>query len=140
MDVREISVRLKRAQQGKQIAVDAALAGLESSLSQWVVLRRIRTLPGASAHDLAQSAFQTDQSFGALVRRLIERGLVARKPGRGRATMHTLTPKGEALLDQCEPIVVATLREYFSGLTDEELLQLGALLEKVLQTHESNRA
>ncbi|MHA6688460.1 MarR family winged helix-turn-helix transcriptional regulator [Mesorhizobium sp. A556] len=133
MDIREISLRLKRVQQGKQSAVDAALSSLESSLSQWVVLRRIRTLPGASAHDLAQASFQTDQSFGALVRRLIERGLVARKPGRGRATMHTLSPKGEKLLDRCEPIVVATLRKHFSALSAEELLQLGQLLKKALQ-------
>lgn len=138
MDIRETSLRLKRVQHAKQVAVDAALAGLGSSLAQWVVLRRIRTLPGASAHELAQAAFQTDQSFGVLARRLIERGLVERKPGRGRATMHTLTAEGEALLDRCEPVVIATLQQHFSALSEAELAQLDSLLEKTLRGLENS--
>lgn len=133
MDIRNLSLHLKHVQQTKQVAVDAALNAVGCSLAQWVVLRRIRALPGASAHELAQAAFQSDQSFGVLVRRVIERGLVERKPGKGRATMHTLTAKGEALLDRCNPIVVETLKAHFAGLTEDELGLLDALLEKALR-------
>lgn len=133
MDFREVSICLKRVQQGKQLAVDAALSDLGCSFSQWVLLDRISAFPGASAHQLAQAAFQTDQSFGSLARRLIDRDLVKRKPGRGRATMHTLTPQGERLLVQCNPLVMSTLRQHFSALTAEEFQQFGALLQKIMR-------
>ena len=131
-DHREISLLLKQAQQRKQIAVDTALAKLQSSLAQWVVLRRIRTDPGASAHDLAQAAFQTDQSFGSITRRLIERGLVIREQGKGRSSAHHLSDAGRKLLEKCEPIVMATLRLEFAGLSEDELQVFGVFLAKIV--------
>lgn len=129
-DIREISLLLKQAQHRKQIAVDEALSALQCSLAQWVILRRISDHPGASAHALAQSAFQTDQAFGAITRRLIDRGLVIREQGKGRATAHRLSAEGEKLLAACDPIMRRVVREHFSGLNDDELELFGDLLAK----------
>jgi len=131
-DIREISLLLKQVQQRKQAAVDEALAELQCTLAQWVILRRIDRYPGASAHTLAQSAFQTDQSFGAITRRLIERGLVIREQGKGRATMHRLSDEGENLLNASDPIVRGTLRTQFAGLDEGELQLFGDLLAKII--------
>ncbi|HLS19299.1 MAG TPA: MarR family transcriptional regulator [Paracoccaceae bacterium] len=131
-DIREISLLLKQAQHRKQKAVDDALGELQCSLAQWVILRRIAAHPGASAHALAQSAFQTDQAFGAITRRLIDRGLVIREQGKGRATAHRLSSEGERLLEQSEPIVRRVVREEFSGLDDDELEVFGDLLAKIV--------
>lgn len=132
LDLREISLLLKQAQQRKQIAVDAALSGLDCSLAQWVVLRRIWAYPGESSHFLAMAAFQTDQAFGLMTRRLIERGLVVRQPGRGRVINHSLTAQGQKLLDACEPIVRDTLKVQFSSLNEDELQILGSLLGRII--------
>lgn len=133
LDVREISLLLKQAQQRKQFAVDAALAAHDCSLAQWVVLRRIHAYPGESSHYLAMSAFQTDQAFGLMTRRLIERGLVVRQPGRGRVITHSLTAKGQSLLATCEPIVFETLERQFAQLTKTELQTLGGLLARIVE-------
>lgn len=138
-DHREISLLLKQAQQRKQIAVDTALSKLQSSMAQWVVLRRIRSAPGASAHDLAQAAFQTDQSFGSVTRRLIARGLVIREQGKGRSTAHHLSDAGRKLLEKCDPIVVATLRLEFAVLSEDELQNFGAFLAKIVGENQGVR-
>lgn len=130
-DVYEISLLLKQVQHRKLTAVDDALMKLECSLSQWVILRRIERYPGASAHTLAQSAFQTDQSFGAITKRLIDRGLVVREQGKGRAFSHRLSEAGISLLKLCNPVVKKTLEEKLQGLDEDELETFGDLLAKI---------
>ena len=83
-------------------------------------------------HDVAELTFNSDQAFGALTKRLIRQGLVERRPGRGRVTVHRLTAKGEILLDQATGIVSAVLVTLFAPLSKEERAALGALLTKLL--------
>lgn len=49
------------------------------SVVQWDALRHLHQNPGASLHDLARLTFQTDQSFGSLAARMIDRGLIERR-------------------------------------------------------------
>jgi DNA-binding MarR family transcriptional regulator len=65
--------------------VNERLAPLGISIVQWDALRHLHENPDASLHDLAQLTFQTDQSFGTLATRRIDRGLIERVPSPGRA-------------------------------------------------------
>ena len=132
VDVFKLGLHIKQIQQRKQLAVDAGLAPLGTTMSQWIVLRNIAAHPGKSAHELAQVTFQTDQSFGALVSRLVDRGLVERAQGPGRRLLHRLTDDGAALLKRCDPLVERALRDQFGNLDDTELGQLHALLERIV--------
>lgn len=71
-------------------------AGVGISLIQWDVLRDLYPEPDLSLHDLAVQALQTDQSMGELAKRMVERGLLTRVDGPGRAVRHRLSTKGEA--------------------------------------------
>jgi DNA-binding MarR family transcriptional regulator len=127
-----LGLLIKRTQYRNLRALDAELVPLGISLVQWNALREIHRNPGCSLHDLAELTFNSDQAFGALMKRLMRQGLVERRPGRGRVTVHRLTPKGETLLEQATRIVSAALIKLFAPLSREERAVLATLLTKLL--------
>ena len=131
-DVGEIGLSVKRLQMRHHRTVNERLAPLGISIVQWDALRHLHENPEASLHDLARLTFQADQSFGTLAARMIDRGLIERVPGPGRAVRHRLTGKGEELREKAGEIVRGMLTESFSALTDEELQTFGDLLARVL--------
>ena len=131
--VNEVALSLKRVQHRHHRALSAVLADLGVSLVQWDTLRHLHEHPDASLHDLAQLTFQTDQSFGTLAARMVERGLIERVPAPGRAIRHRITDNGEAIRREGQQRVSAMLTRSFAGLAPEQVDQLGALLEQVLQ-------
>jgi DNA-binding MarR family transcriptional regulator len=133
-----IGLSVKRLQMRHHRALDAGLAPLGVSLVQWDALRHLDENPGASLHDLAMLTFQSDQSFGTLAGRMIQRGLIERVPGPGRAVRHRLTDKGRALRKEGDVIVQRVLRESFAPLTPEELATLDSILIRVLDRPAAN--
>jgi DNA-binding MarR family transcriptional regulator len=131
--VDEVALSVKRVQHRHHRALTAALADLGISLVQWDTLRHLHQNPDASLHDLAQLTFQTDQSFGTLAARMVERGLVERVPAPGRAIRHRITEKGEAVRREGSRRVNVVVKRSFAGLSPEQIDQLGVLLELVLQ-------
>jgi DNA-binding MarR family transcriptional regulator len=127
-----MGLSVKRLQVRHHRAADERLAPLGISLVQWDALRHLQENPDASLHDLAQLTFQTDQSFGTLATRMIERGLIERRPGAGRAVRHRLTPRGEEVRVQAEAILSGVLAESFGRLSAEEQQQFGDLLAKLM--------
>ncbi|KUL23581.1 MarR family winged helix-turn-helix transcriptional regulator [Actinoplanes awajinensis] len=131
-DVREIGLSVKRLQHRHHRTANERLAPLGISLVQWDALRHLHENPEASLHDLAQLTFQTDQSFGTLATRMIDRELIERRPGPGRAIRHRLTAKGEALRVEAGEILEGVLIESFAPLDAEELQTLGDLLARLV--------
>src|SRR5258705_4897642 len=129
----DVALSVKRVQHRHHRALTAALADLGISLAQWDTLRQLHRNPDASLHDLAQLTFQTDQSFGTLAVRMVERGLIERLPGPGRAIRHRITDQGEAVRRAGTRRATAVIRRSFAGLSAEQVDQLGELLELVLQ-------
>lgn len=130
--LQEVALLVKRVQHRHHRAFTAALADLGVSLVQWDTLRHLHRHPDASLHDLAQLTFQTDQAFGTLAARMVERGLIERVPGPGRAVRHRLTDKGEAIRAEGDRRVTGAIQRSFAGLDPAQLDQLGGLLELVL--------
>ncbi|MFI7598618.1 MarR family winged helix-turn-helix transcriptional regulator [Actinoplanes sp. NPDC049681] len=131
-DIGEIGLSVKRLQMRHHRSINERLAPLGISIVQWDALRHLHENPGASLHDLAQLTFQRDQSFGTLATRMIERGLIERIPGPGRAVRHRLTEKGDDLRRRGADLVRSALVDSFSGLSEEELQTFGDLLARLL--------
>jgi DNA-binding MarR family transcriptional regulator len=127
-----IGLSVKRLQMRHHRAIDAGLAPLGISLVQWDALRHLEENPSASLHDLALLTFQSDQSFGTLAGRMIQRGLIERVAGPGRAVRHRLTDRGRSLRKEGDAIVERVLRESFANLTAQELSVLDGILLRVL--------
>lgn len=124
---------VKRLQYKHQRLLDSRLGKIGSSLAQWDTLRAIGEHPNSSSHKLATLTFQTDQSFGGLANRLVDRGLIRRVPGVGRALHHELTPEGEAMWQAGRLAAREALAESFAPLSGEQRRQLQSLLEKLLE-------
>ncbi|MGN2638370.1 MarR family winged helix-turn-helix transcriptional regulator [Nocardia takedensis] len=128
----EVALAVKRLQHRHHRAASRALAPLGLSLVQWDTLRHLRRCPDSSLHDLAVLTFQTDQSFGSLAARMVDRGLIERVPGPGRAIKHRLTEQGERLRVEGQLVMDTVVTESFAALSTEQLEQLGQLLDTVL--------
>ena len=99
---------------------------------QWDALRHLAANHDASLHDLAQLTFQSDQAFGTLAGRMVDRGFIERADGSGRAVRHHITAKGRRLLEQAGPLVDEVLDESFSALTPHQLDAFARLLDKLV--------
>ena len=129
-DLEQLGRAVKRTQYRHYRALETALSQVGTTLAQWDALRAIDRTPGSSAHFLAGETFQSDQSFGTLITRLIARGLVERRVGTGRKNEHYLTTEGKTILEAGRPIALEIIRESFSPLTQAEQAQLLALLNR----------
>ncbi|GGL83855.1 MarR family transcriptional regulator [Streptomyces anthocyanicus] len=123
-DLEVLGQAIKRAQYRNHRAMDAALRETGVSLVQWDALRAIERMPGASGHELAVATFQSDQAFGTLANRLVERGLITRSAGRGRRLGHALTESGRAALAEGQQLATGVLRDLFAPLGEEQRAQL----------------
>ena len=130
--LRQIGLAVKRLQNRHLRAIDTALTGFGISLVQWDALRHIAENPDASLHDLAQLTFQSDQGFGTLAARMVERGFIERLTGPGRAVRHRLTERGELLRAEATMVVESVLADSFAPLTAAELATFDALLQKLV--------
>ncbi|MFB8275142.1 MarR family winged helix-turn-helix transcriptional regulator [Nocardia colli] len=130
----DVALSIKRVQHRHHRALTAELADLGVSLVQWDTLRHLDRHPDASLHDLAQLTFQTDQSFGTLAARMVERGLIERIPGPGRAVRHRLTAKGEEIRAEGARRVRDVQHRSFAGLSPGQIDTLGDLLDVILST------
>jgi len=138
--LQDVGLAVKRLQMRHHRALNAELAALGISLVQWDALRHLDQNPGASLHDLAQLTFQSDQSFGALAGRMIDRGLIERVPGPGRAVRHRLTDKGRALRRAGDQIVERVLAASFAPLTPQQLASFDTLLAQLLSSPDDDAA
>jgi DNA-binding MarR family transcriptional regulator len=127
-----MGLSVKRLQVRHHRTIDAELVPLGISLVQWDALRHVDQNPGASLHHLAQLTFQSDQAFGTLAGRMIERGLIERVPGPGRAVHHHLTDKGRQLRKAGDRVVDRVLANSFAALTPTQLSTFDKLLIRLL--------
>jgi DNA-binding MarR family transcriptional regulator len=122
---------IKQVQYRDHRAADGALQTVGVSLVQWDALRAIDRMPGASSHELAAAVFQSDQAFGTLAQRLMLRGLIERRPGRGRRVGFELTDDGGTVLADGRTVIAGVWERLFGGLSSgqrEQLLELLTLL------------
>lgn len=129
----EIGLAVKRLQVRHHRSANERLAPLGLTIVQWDALRHLHENPDASLHRLAVLTFQTDQAFGTLATRMIDRGLIERIEGPGRAVRHCLTARGEDLRERARDLLGEVLDESFAPLTETELHTLGSLLARLVE-------
>ena len=128
--IQDVGLAVKRLQWRHHRESNKRLGAVGLSLVQWDVLRHLHRTPDLSLHAVAELTFQTDQSMGELARRMIERGLLARVDGAGRAVRHRLTPLGERAYADGAGIFEGVLTESIGRLTAAERKLLHDLLVK----------
>ncbi|MEU0445004.1 MarR family winged helix-turn-helix transcriptional regulator [Streptomyces tendae] len=135
-DLEVLGQAIKRAQYRNHRAMDAALREVGVSLVQWDALRAIERMPGASGHDLAVATFQSDQAFGTLANRLVDRGLITRSAGHGRRLEHALTEPGRTALAEGRRLATGVLEDLFAPLGEAQRAQLLRVLRDLTEGHQ----
>lgn len=131
-DLAALGHAVKRAQYRNHRAADRALRAVGVTIVQWDALRAIDRMPHASGHDLAVETFQSDQAFGTLANRLVDRGFITRTAGRGRRIEHALTDAGRAALQEGSRITAEVLQDLYAPLDESERATLATLLAHLL--------
>lgn len=132
----KLGLLIKRVQDRNHRLLDAALEPLGVSLIQWNALREIERNPASSQHRLAQLTFNSDQAFGTLTTRLLQRGLIERQQGSGRALVLQLTALGRSLYLQGAEIHSRVAAVSFASLDGSERDKLSELLTRLLPSSE----
>jgi len=130
-DIQRLGRTVKQVQVRQHRNLEKRLATVGTTLAQWDALRAIDRTPGASAHDLCQATFQTDQAFGTLANRLADQGLIERTPGQGRRIEHHLTPAGRKILAAGNRIATEMLTEMYAVFSETERRTLLDLLSRL---------
>ncbi len=126
----DLGLAVKRLQWRHHRESNKRLSAVGLSLVQWDVLRHLHRMPELSLHALAELTFQSDQSMGELARRMIDRGLIERTCGTGRAVWHRLTTVGQQAYADGAGIVEGVLEETVGRLSPGEQKVFHALLIK----------
>lgn len=113
-----VGYALKQAAAALRAAMDAALAPLDLTVSQYSCLELLAQRPGGSGAALARGAFMTRQSMQTLLQGLQDRGLVDRPvtAPQGRALPTELTPRGAALVRRASAVVADVERRMLQAL------------------------
>ena len=127
-----LGLLIKHIQHRNLRKLEVALAPLRISMIQWNALRTIDRYPEVCMHRLAVLTFNSDQAFSTLANRMRRLGLIERRRGAGRTTIHSLTSKGKTLLRSGRRLVQEVLSDTFSPLNGAERKTLSALLTRLL--------
>jgi DNA-binding MarR family transcriptional regulator len=122
---------IKQVQWQHHRALDSRLRRVGSTIVQWDVLRAIELRPSASGHDLAMATYQSDQTFGVTIRRMIANGLVERSTPKGRRFEYWITESGREVLDVGDQAAAAIFTAAFAPLDPAERGVLLNLLRRV---------
>lgn len=122
--------RLVYTTQGKVREVEAALAPLGLTMTEFDLLAVLRRFDGATQQEVAQRLLFTEANMSYHAKRLVARGLIERQTA-GKRKLLRLTDTGQHLVEQALPKVLEIHELQFSDLNDEELMTLRNLLRRL---------
>lgn len=109
-------------------------APVELTSVQFAALDALSREPGMDQAQLAARIAYDRATIGDVVKRLVQKGLVARtvsETDRRARSLH-LTPEGAAALEGARPVVTRLQAEILEGLSEEEAAQFIALARKAV--------
>lgn len=113
-----LSYAVARAEHAIRTSLDAELAPLGLSITQYSVLYLLAERPGSSGSELAARTLVTQQAVAHLLGRLERAGRVRRAgPPQGRRVPFEITAAGRAVLYEADARVVHLEHELRAGLT-----------------------
>lgn len=114
-------------------------AGLDLTPIQFSALDALASLPGIDQARLAKTIGKDKATIGAVVDRLVTKGLVLREvsPRDKRARVLVLSEAGAALIAEVSPTVTALQRQILPGLSEAEYAQFIALAAKATHAAEA---
>ncbi len=117
-----IGYLLRQAGAAHRLRMERALADVNVTPPQFMVLTMLVAYPGLSNADVARLAMLTPQTVSVIVANLLRTGAIARRPHavHGRIQHIDVTDQGKALLKQCRSRVKSIEQEMLAGFDADE--------------------
>ena len=114
--------------------MEAALAGHDFTLMQWIVLLYLRDGLASTASDIAREFRHDSGALTRVIDQLQRRGFVSRRRSTTdrRVVELTLTAKGGHTIEELLPVVVGQMNEALAPFTRVEFEQLRSLMERLV--------
>jgi DNA-binding MarR family transcriptional regulator len=114
--------------------MEAALAGHDFTLMQWIVLLYLRDGLATTASDIAREFRHDSGALTRVIDQLQRRGLVSRRRSTSdrRVVDLTLTAEGGRTIEELLPVVVGQMNEALAPFTRVEFEQLRSLMERLV--------
>jgi DNA-binding MarR family transcriptional regulator len=114
--------------------MEAALAGHEFTLMQWIVLLYLRDGIATTASDIAREFRHDSGALTRVIDQLQRRGLVSRRRSTSdrRVVDLALTAKGGHTIEGLLPVVVGQMNEALAPFTRVEFEQMRSLMERLV--------
>lgn len=112
-------------------------AGLEITVDQWLVLKKISDSERITQIELANAIFKDRASITRILDLLLEKKLVRKDAGSDRRAYElTLTAAGEKFMEQAMMIVRSVRKKGMESIPDKEQEQLRSSLQKIINNLE----
>jgi DNA-binding MarR family transcriptional regulator len=134
-DVRAVMDDLRRIVRGLRLTARDAERDAGISGAQLFVLQALAAGKASSLNDLAERTCTDQSSVSVVVRRLVDKGLVARKASEqdARRVELSLTPAGRRLAKRCPEPTQARLLTALERLSSGDLLSLRGTLDVLVR-------
>ena len=115
--------------------MEAALAGHDFTLMQWIVLLYLRDGIASTASDIAREFRHDSGALTRVIDQLQRRGLVSRRRSTSdrRVVDLALTAKGGRTIEELLPVVVGQMNEALAPFTRAEFEQMRSLMERLVE-------
>lgn len=109
------------------------LKHLDMTGEQWVVLARLSEKDGLNQKELAEKVLKDQANMTRILDKVVKKGWVQRLDALDdrRAYLLYLTDEGKQIVQTTYPLIVQVKRNLEVGLTDQEIVTLMALLDKM---------
>ena len=112
-------------------------AGIEITVDQWLVLKKIGDSERITQIELANAIFKDRASITRILDLLLEKKLVKKESGEDKRSYElTLTPAGQKFADQALAVVKSVRKKGIETLSDKEQEQLRNSLLKIIKNLE----
>ena len=114
--------------------MEAALAGHDFTLMQWIVLLYLRDGLATTASDIAREFRHDSGALTRVIDQLQKRGLVSRRRSTSdrRVVDLALTAKGGRTIEELLPVVVGQMNEALGPFNRAEFEQMRSLMERLV--------
>ncbi len=125
---------LRRSSRLAHCTLDATLAGVELTFTQWSVLRLLNEVGEVQVGDLARAVEMTGGAMTRLIDALEQRGLASRQRSQADRRLVKVLPTeaGNRLLDESAPSVTAAWSDLLAPFDTAEIDDMTRLLSRLV--------
>lgn len=104
------------------------------TIDQKLILQYLNAFPELNQKEIADLVFKDNASLTRMIDLMVNKKFLKRSMNTEdrRRFKIDITPKGKEILNKLEPVIVSNRKKAFSGITEEELIQLEITLKKIL--------